>query len=124
MLIDLAHISYSRARQAGHFRARPDRSKITALLPDISREDNATLATAAKDLATAYGSLRQEITPAGPVDAFSRIMLSVISKFAGEPLSADEIDVVLQEAKDLAASMPAPSPADQGPDPTHDESED
>ena len=116
VLIDLAHISYTRARQAGHYRAHPDRTKITALLPDISREDNATLATAAKDLATAYSSLRQEITPAGPVDAFSRIMLSVISKFAGEPLSADEIDVVLQEAKDLAAEVPPPSPDAQTPD--------
>jgi len=110
MLIDLAHISYTRARQAGHYRARPDRTKITALLPDISREDNATLATAARDLATAYSSLRQEITPAGPVDTFSRIMLSVISKFAGEPLSADQIDAILQEAKVLSAEVQPPTP--------------
>ena len=122
MLIDLAHISYSRARQAGHFRATPDRSKITALLPDISREDNATLATAARDLATAYSSLRQEITPAGPVDSFSRVMLSTISKFAGEPLSAEEVELILQEAKLLASQTPD-RPPDEHPDAADDDGE-
>ncbi len=115
MLIDLAHHSYGRAHQKGGYRARPDRDKITALLPDISREDNAMLATAAKDLAQAYSALRQEITPSGPIETFSRIMLSIVSKFAGEPLAADDIDAILQEAADLAASTPAPTPpTDEG----------
>lgn len=121
MLIDLAHVSYTRAHQGGRFRAKPDRAKITALLPDISREDNAVLATAARDLALAYSSLRQEVTPAGPIDTFSRIMLSDISKFAGEPLSVEEIDAVLQEAKDLAAESPPPTPDNGNDEPADDD---
>jgi hypothetical protein len=98
LLEDLAHVTYTRAWQIGKVRARPDRQAITANLPDISREDNANLAIAARNLSQTFTALQQQLVAPKAMPAFSRWMLSLVSRFAGEPLTAEQITNMIKEA--------------------------
>ena len=112
MLMDLAHTAYSRAYAIGRVKRKPDLSLITVTTPDISRDDNGDLATAARDLASAMTLLRKQIGGGDrQVPTLARYVLRIVSKFAGEPLDAGEIDAILDEAAELQADADAAAEA-------------
>ena len=95
MLVDLAHTAYSRAYELGMQRTRPDRAAIQVKLPEISRDDNATLAAAARNLAQAMAAMKGQLDAKRP--AYSRLLLEWVSQFAGEPLPAAQVNAILEE---------------------------
>lgn len=103
LLIDLAHIAYTRAWQIGKVRAKPDRKVIKANLPDISREDNASLAVAARNLSQTFATLQQQLGAAKSMPIFTQWMLALVSRFAGEPLTEEQIRGMIREASDKQA---------------------
>jgi hypothetical protein len=97
VVIDLCHVAYGRAFEAGLARRRPERSAIRVELPDISREDNESLALAAERLTGAYAQLAAALPGWSPTLAGQ--MLPLIFKFAGEPLSPGLTNMVLEELR-------------------------
>ena len=93
------------------------RTDITAQLPDISPEDNADLAAAAQELASALSQMEQ-IT--GASDTFRTVALRMFAKFAGETLSEDEIDRIIQEGTPTDEQSGLRHP-DLRPDARHEE---
>lgn len=71
---------------------------IVALAPDISPEDNAQLSLAAAQMVGALRGLG-EITGEGAAQsvAYKRLALRLFMRFAGEPLSADELDRLVEQ---------------------------
>ena len=107
MLQDLIFQAYQRARDLGKVRrvSETDYEKLFSLTaPDISRSDNEALARASKDIATALVSLSGQLM--GRSETFSKLMLSLVYRFAGEPQS----DSVVQEILDQVKENPAPPP--------------
>ena len=95
LLTDLAWEAWLLTQPAKTTRStRIDRTAITALAPDISPEDNTDLATAAQSLA---GALQQMEQLTGSGETFRTISLRMFAKFAGETISEDEINSILQE---------------------------
>jgi len=74
--------------------ATPAHPLITAVLPDISVEDNQKLAQAAMQLAGGLNSVAQ-LVGSGP--QFQRMALRMFVKFAGEQISEQEIAAMLGE---------------------------
>jgi hypothetical protein len=97
VVVDLCHTAYERAYQAGLARRRPDRAAIRVDLPDISREDNESLALAAERLTGAFGQLVGAMPGWSPTLAGQ--MLPLIFKFAGEPLSPGLTNMILDELR-------------------------
>jgi hypothetical protein len=98
LVIDLCHTAYERAYGAGMARRRPERSAIRVELPDISREDNESLALAAERLTGAFAQLAGALPGWSPTLAGQ--MLPLIFKFAGEPLSGGVTSMILDEIRD------------------------
>jgi hypothetical protein len=98
MVVDLCHTAYSRAYELGRARRRPDDSLIRVDLPDISREDNESLARSAERLTAAFGQLAGALPGWSPTLAGQ--MLSMIFKFAGEPVSPGLVGMILDELGD------------------------
>lgn len=97
VVVDLCHVAYSRAYEAGLARRRPDRSEIHVDLPDISREDNESLALAAERLTAAFAGMLGALPGWSPTLAGQ--MLPLIFKFAGEPLSPGLTNMILDELR-------------------------
>ena len=97
VVVDLCHTAYERAYAAGLARRRPDRAAIHVSLPDISREDNESLALAAERLTGAFARLGGALPGWSPTLAGQ--MLPLIFKFAGEPLSPGLTNMILEELK-------------------------
>jgi hypothetical protein len=95
VVIDLCATAYARAYEVGLARRRPDAAAIRVDLPDISREDNESLALAAERLAGAFGQLLSALPGWSP--ALAGQMLPLIFKFAGEPLTQQTTDTILEE---------------------------
>ncbi len=95
VVIDLCAVAYERAYQVGRARRRPDRSVIRVDLPDISREDNESLALAAERLTGAFGQLLAALPGFSPTLAGQ--LLPLIFKFAGEPLSPGLATMIIDE---------------------------
>lgn len=88
-LCDLATTAWQRR---GHIlRARTPEPGITADLPDISREDNQSLAQAAHTIVQAFALMKQN----GWID--DRIAIATAFKFAGEILTEEQITAILEE---------------------------
>ena len=66
-------------------------------LPDISREDNESLALAAERLTGAFAQLVGAMPGWSP--ALAGQMLPLIFKFAGEPLSPGVMNAILDELR-------------------------
>ena len=94
---DRCHTAYGRAYEVGLARRRPERSAIRVDLPDISREDNESLALAAERLTGAFAALVGAMPGWSPTLAGQ--MLPLIFKFAGEPLSPGLTQMILQELR-------------------------
>ena len=97
VVVDLCATAYERAYEMGRARRRPDRSAIRVDLPDISREDNESLALAAERLTAAFGGLLGALPGFSPTLAGQ--MLPLIFKFAGEPLSPGVTNMILDELR-------------------------
>jgi len=97
VVVDLCATAYERAYEMGRTRRRPDRSAIRVDLPDISREDNESLALAAERLTAAFGGLLGALPGFSPTLAGQ--MLPLIFKFAGEPLSPGVTNMILDELR-------------------------
>jgi hypothetical protein len=96
MTIDLAHVAYSRAYQIAKVRAKPDRAKIEIEAPDVSRQDNKDLATAAQTIADALVKLSDTLPRQRSATLRERI-LRMFMRFAGETLDEDEAQAILAE---------------------------
>ncbi|MCW5865511.1 MAG: hypothetical protein KIT52_20655 [Anaerolineae bacterium] len=95
VVVDLCAVAYERAYALGRVRRRPDRAAIRVDLPDISREDNESLALAAERLTGAFGGLLAALPSFSPTLAGQ--LLPLIFKFAGEPLSPGLTGMILDE---------------------------
>ncbi len=95
VVIDLCAVAYERAYELGRARRRPDRSAIRVDLPDISREDNESLALAAKRMTGAMSQLLAALPGFSPTLAGQ--LLPLVFKFAGEPLPPGLTNMVLDE---------------------------
>jgi len=63
---------------------------------EISRQDNKELATAAHEISQAMRELSQHLPKRSK--SLSRLVLSMVMKFAGEPLGVESIDQILDES--------------------------
>ncbi|MBP6786281.1 MAG: hypothetical protein KA170_01730 [Candidatus Promineofilum sp.] len=97
VVVDLCHTAYGRAFEVGLARRRPERSAIRVDLPDISREDNESLALAAERLTGAFAALVGAMPGWSPTLAGQ--MLPLIFKFAGEPMSPGLTAMILEELR-------------------------
>lgn len=105
LVVDLAHIAYTRAWQLGKVRAAPRREAISAETTDIDRQDNQELAVAARDIAQALFALKTQMPGHSPT--LQRLFLRLVFRFAGEPLDEPLVDAITAELAQPAA----------GPDP-------
>jgi len=97
VVIDLCAVAYARAYEIGRARRRPDPAAIRVDLPDISREDNESLALAAERLTGAFGALLAALPGYSPTLAGQ--VLPLVFKFAGEPISAGVTTMILDELR-------------------------
>ena len=68
-------------------------------LPDISRFDNESLARSTRDLAQGFYTLASQL--AGLPPTMARQTLALIFKFAGETISEETLNKILEEVKDM-----------------------
>jgi hypothetical protein len=107
ILQDLLYNSFQRARSLGFYRDLPtdDYDKLfTMILPEVSRWDNESLANAAQAIAGALSQAANSL--GGKSETFAKWSLKLISRFAGEPITDENIAAILQEA----AAHPTPNP--------------
>ncbi len=89
-LCDLATTAWQRRCQI--LRMRTPEPEITADLPDISREDNLSLAQSAHTIIQAFALMKQN----GWID--DRTAITLAFKFAGEILTEEQINAILKGA--------------------------
>jgi len=97
LLQDIIYHAYQRAYELGMARrlSTNDYSKLFIVSsPDISRTDNTTLASAAGSIANAFNNLSNQIITNKPL---ARHAIRLAFKFAGEHISEEEIDQILNE---------------------------
>ena len=101
LLLDLVALAYQRYRlvTGGKMPADGD-LKLVASVTEVAREDNASLALAAKDAVAALAQMRTH----GWTDDATAIRLAF--KFAGETLTEEEINHILDTVEPLPASPP------------------
>ena len=87
ILTTLTHHAY--IRRHAILGTRPPRATFIADMPDVSREDNTALATAAKTIVEAFAIMHQN----GWID--DRTAITLAFKFAGEILDPETIDTIL-----------------------------
>ena len=89
-LIDLIQVAYRRAAEVG---AVPvlDEIPVIVEMPEVQRDDNGKLATAARDVAQAFATVKLNGLVA------DRRVLKLIYKFAGELLTEDDLDQIIAE---------------------------
>lgn len=109
LLLDLCTVAYSRAYAAGRVRtAISSSSPISIDMPDISRDDNSDLASAAANLANALSTL-SSTTALSQSPTLRRRILQLVFKFAGESISPDELVKIDSEQAAASPSL-EPSP--------------
>ena len=95
LLADLVLVAWRRfAVGERRLRHSVTAADITAVLPDISVEDNQKLAQAAMQLASGLGTVAQ-LVGSGP--AYKRMALRMFVKFAGEQISERELEQMLKD---------------------------
>ena len=107
VLAQTALTAYNRAVRLGKVRG-PEKSLHDVIVgyPDISPSDNASLGAAAGSLASALATV-QGAGYAG--DAWRRLVLRLVLKFAGENVSDAELVKMLEESEEEADQNPAPA---------------
>ena len=77
--------------------ASSDYSKLFSVsAPDISRSDNEALARSSRDVTQAMQTLSTQLP--GQSETFTKQLLRIVYKFAGEPQPEDVIDRIFEEA--------------------------
>jgi len=107
MLMDILYHAYQRAVEIGRARrlaeTAPSPLSYAELFQvnsaDISRWDNESLARAARDAAAAFQSLGEQL--GSQPESLRRLALETTFKFAGEPLSKEEIEKVISELREI-----------------------
>jgi hypothetical protein len=115
---DLAHIAYTRAHALGRANwPTPDRHRITVDTPDISRDDNQSLAEATYNLSRAMHHLHATLP--GRSTRLHREAISLALTFAGQPPDEEMLDTIMQEIADNPAEPlgPPAAPGDNGQGP-------
>lgn len=100
ILQDLIFNAFQRSLNLGFYRTLPtdDYDKLfTMILPEVSRWDNESLARAAREIATALTTVSTSL--AGKSKTFNTWSLKLISRFAGEPITDENILTILTEAE-------------------------
>jgi len=90
ILLNITRTAYRRRCIIAGLRL-PDDDQLRVTAPDISREDNAALATAAGNIVTALAAMKVN----GWID--DETAINIAFKFAGEHITADKIKSILQE---------------------------
>jgi hypothetical protein len=103
---DLAHLAYRRAYEIGKVRRKPAREAIDVETPDVNRQDNRDLSTAAHTMAQALQAL-QEALPGSSPSLVERIV-RLFFRFADEPIDEEDLATIVRELKD--------QPKEAGPD--------
>ena len=116
MVIDLCYTAYLRAYRLGMARRAPSREAIAVDLPDLSRDDNTMLASAAGQLATAFNGLAQAMGT--PSAALRERTLRLFFQFMGEPMTDREAQAILDEIEEAKANAPTPpvAPVEDAPE--------
>jgi hypothetical protein len=96
MLTDLTLNAYARYRVANPGKAQLHAAELQAVTPDISPEDNQSLATAAVALANSLEGMARLI---GKGPAFRAMALRLFIKFIGESVGQAEVDAILAEGE-------------------------
>ena len=97
LLADLVLLAWRRYAVGGRKGQRAvTAADITAVLPDISVEDNQKLAQAAMQLASGLNSVAQ-LVGSGPT--FRKMALRWFVKFAGEQITEGEIGEMIHEGR-------------------------
>ena len=99
VLQDILFHAYQRSVEVGRSRklATSDYSKLFSVsAPDISRSDNEALARSARDVTQGLQSLSEQLP--GRSETFTKQLLRIAFKFAGEPQTEDVIKNIYQEA--------------------------
>jgi hypothetical protein len=122
ILHDLIYKAYLRAHEvnpeAWPIPAETDYNDLfLTLTPDLSRADNTSLATAAKDMTSMLDQMQANY-PGSPT--LRRLLLSLVLKFAGEPQDDDVLEEIMNEAGEPIIRPQAPAPAAQGVNGNHD----
>ena len=99
LLTDLTLHAYARYRAATGQGEPATHADVTALTPDISPEDNVSLARAVHDLT---GALQGLAAVTGQGASYRRMALRLFAKFLGESLSEAEIAAILAEGQQTA----------------------
>ena len=100
LLQDILYHAYQRSVQVGRSRnlASSDYSRLFSIsAPDISRSDNEALARSARDITQGMQSLAYQLP--GQSETFTKQLLRIAFKFAGEPQTEDVIEKIYQESK-------------------------
>jgi len=98
LLEDILFNAYQRARGLGYARAlaSSDYNKLfVASVQDVSRTDNEALARSAKDFTQALNQLGDTLS--GKNETYKRLALREAMRFAGSPLTEEEIDQVVKD---------------------------
>jgi hypothetical protein len=114
---DLLFNAFQRARSFGFYRDLPsnDYDKLfTMILPEVSRWDNESLANAANAIASARTSFNN--TLGGKSQTYTKWALKLVSRFAGEPITDENIAAIVQEALNNPSDFQHPTDA-QNPNP-------
>ena len=99
LLQDILFHAYQRSVQVGRSRKLPtsDYNKLFSIsAPDISRSDNEALARSAKDITQGMQVLAAQLP--GQSETFTKQLLRIVFKFAGEPQTEDVIESIYQES--------------------------
>ena len=99
ILKDILYQAYQRGVVVGKYPelTEKDYSKIFSVdVPEISRKDNKELATASHQISRAMRELSQHLPKRS--QNLSRLVVRLVMRFAGEPLSAEEIEEIVKEA--------------------------
>jgi hypothetical protein len=103
LLEDMIFQAYQRARGLGYARAlaTSDYSKLfIASVQDVSRTDNEALARSAKDFTQALNQLGATLS--GKNETYKRLALREAMRFAGSPLTEEEIEQVVKDGTPVA----------------------
>ncbi|MCJ7533401.1 MAG: hypothetical protein MUO64_20560 [Anaerolineales bacterium] len=102
ILQDIIFNAYTRQVQAGLAVPLPQgassdyASLFTVQSPDISRSDNESLSTSAKNMADVYQILIKQLPSASP--SLHRLLLKLVFKFSGEPQDDEVIDELISSS--------------------------
>ena len=105
MVIDLCYVAYSRAHGTAATRRIPLRDEITVELPDLSRDDNESLAMAGGALAAAFNGLTAALGVGSPT--LREEALNLFFQFIGEGLENSQVTAILSELEATQAKAPA-----------------